>query len=140
MYPASEWRVVSGRMMMIRAVTNFGVSFRSMLLFASSSLPNLTLMRTLWKILSVVLAVALAGSCLFTLSMYWWPSLPSTPRPAEGRVYPLNNHGHYAYMNESEDRLRRMFWLLFPLLFGGLAAIHHFADPFDAKRRVSRVV
>ena len=55
-------------------------------------------------------------------------------------MYPLNNHGHYAYMNESEDRLRRMFWLLFPLLFGGLAAIHHFADPFDAKRRVSRVV
>jgi hypothetical protein len=35
MYPASEWRVVSGRMMMIRAVTNFGVSFRSMLLFAT---------------------------------------------------------------------------------------------------------
>ena len=93
-------------------------------------------MRTLWKISSVVLGLVLAASFLLTFSMYWWPSLPSTPRPAEWRVYPLNNHGHYTYMNESEARLQRGFWVLVPLLFCVFAAIHHFVDSFETKRRM----
>jgi hypothetical protein len=33
------------------------------------------------------------------ISMYWWPNIPSVPRPAEGRIYPLNNHAHCTCMN-----------------------------------------
>jgi hypothetical protein len=55
--------------------------------------------------------------------------------PAEGRIYPLNNHGNYTYMNEWEHRLDETLSLMCPFLFVGLALIVHFIDPFDEKRK-----
>jgi hypothetical protein len=59
-------------------------------------------MRTFWKILATVLFVTTFASSLIDVSMFWWPDMPSSPRPSEGRVYQLNNHGHYTYMNRRE--------------------------------------
>jgi hypothetical protein len=91
--------------------------------------------RTSWKVLSVALVVSLAVSFLINISMYWWPDIPSSPRPTEGRVYPLNNHGHYTYMNRQEYLFNMALSWAFPALFFPLAAIQHFLDPFDQKRR-----
>jgi hypothetical protein len=92
-------------------------------------------MKKFWKCLLIALMAAAFGLFSITLSMYWWPGIPSSPRPAEGRVYPLNNHGYYTYMNKSEYRLQQIFWWTYPALIAALAAIQHFVDPFDYKRR-----
>jgi hypothetical protein len=92
-------------------------------------------MRTFWKILATVLFVTTLSSFLIDVSMFWWPDMPSSPRPSEGRVYPLNNHGRYTYMNRREYLLS---WVLEDVGFAGgaaFAAIYLFVDPFDWKRR-----
>jgi hypothetical protein len=83
----------------------------------------------------IVLLVAFLSGILTSVSMYWWPQIPTSPHPAEGRVYPLNNHGHYTYMNESEYRLRTRIWWAFPILLAIIAVIQHFIDPFDGQRK-----
>jgi hypothetical protein len=93
-------------------------------------------MRTFWKILATVLFVTAFTSFLIALSMFWWPDMPSSPRPSEGRVYPLNNHGHYTYMNGREYLLS---WVLDDVSFvgmAGFATICFFVDPFNFKRRL----
>ena len=92
-------------------------------------------MRTFWKVVSVVLAVLLPVSLLVNISMYWWPNIPSSPRPTEGRVYPLNNHGHYTYMNRQEFMLNESLTWAFLALFFPFVAIQHFLDPFNQKPR-----
>jgi hypothetical protein len=93
-------------------------------------------MRVFWKILMVALAVAYGACFLIDLSMYWWPDMPTLPNPAQGRVYALNNHGYYTYMNAWEQRLHNtIFFLMLPLLFAGIGLIMHFVDPFDVKRK-----
>jgi hypothetical protein len=92
-------------------------------------------MRAFWKALSIALVVMLLGCGLLSLSMYAWPTIPSSPRPAEGRTYPLNNHGHYTYMNRSEYLVRETIQLIWiPLIFG-FGAIQYFLDPFGERRR-----
>jgi hypothetical protein len=92
-------------------------------------------MRTFWKSLSIVLFATCIVFGLIGLSMFWWPNMPSSPRPAEGRVYPLNNHGHYTYMNGSERLIQKIAWGGSPILFVCFAAIQYFVDPFDYKRK-----
>jgi hypothetical protein len=91
--------------------------------------------RTFWKILTVSIFVPMFASFLISFSMYWWPSIPSTPHPAEGLVYPLNNHGTYTYMNRNEYLLSHAMWWIYLVGMPALAAIEHFVDPFDHKRR-----
>ena len=92
------------------------------------------MMRTFWKFLSVALVASCFAFGLIGISLYWWPSIPSNPRPAEGRIYPLNNHGHRTYMNRSEYLLHVLpFWIYPPFLLA-YGAILHFVDPFDQKR------
>jgi hypothetical protein len=93
-------------------------------------------MRTFWKILATVLFVTAFASVLIQVSMFWWPDMPFSPRPSEGRVYPLNNHGHHTYMNRREYLLS---WVLEDVAFASgaaYAAIYFFVDPFDLKRRL----
>jgi|ERR1700678_4514246 uncharacterized membrane protein len=92
-------------------------------------------MRTFWKVLAVSLMVIYFALFLINFSMYWWPDMPTSPGPAKGRIYPLNNHGHYTYMNEREHRLNETWWMLLPLLVVSLGLIIHFIDPFDEKRK-----
>jgi hypothetical protein len=92
-------------------------------------------MRTFWKILCVALLVGMLVPFLVDLSMFYWPSIPSSPRPAEGRVYPLNNHGHYTYMNRREHLLDESVQWIFLICLPALMAIQHFVDPFEMKRR-----
>lgn len=92
-------------------------------------------MRIFWKILAIVLLVAFLGTFAVDFSMFYWPSIPSSPRPAEGRVYPLNNHGRYTYMNRREYLLDEAVRLVLPIILAAMAAIHYFVDPFDVKRR-----
>jgi len=91
--------------------------------------------RKFWQVLSIVLFVLLFSSFLIGLSMFWWPGVPSSPQPSEGRVYPLNNHCHYTYMNRQEYLLNESMKWIFFVLFWPFAAIIHFIDPFDEKRR-----
>jgi hypothetical protein len=92
-------------------------------------------MRTFWKVLSVALGVMLFATLLVNISMYYWPSIPSSPRPAEGRVYPLNNHGSYTYMNRQEYLLREECSWVFLACFAAFGSIQVILDPFDQKRR-----
>jgi hypothetical protein len=91
--------------------------------------------RTFWKTLTVLISIPMLASFLISFSMYWWPSIPSATRPSEGRVYPLNNHGTYTYMNRNEYLLEHAMWWIYPVGLPALAAIEHFIDPFDRKRR-----
>lgn len=97
--------------------------------------PDFTKMRIFWKALSIVLVATLLACLLVSVSMYSWPSIPSSPRPAEGRVYPLNDHGHYTYMNRSEYLLREVIALIWAPLVIALGVIQYFVDPFDELRR-----
>lgn len=90
-------------------------------------------MKTFWKITFVVLMATYVACFVTVFSMYWWPDMPTSPRPAEGRIHPLNNHGHYTYMNESEYRLQTMIWRILPACFVGVALIYLLVDPFDQK-------
>jgi hypothetical protein len=90
---------------------------------------------TFWKILTVLVFVPMLVSFLISFSMYWWPGIPSSPQPAEGRIYPLNNHGHYTYMNRTECLLNQAMWWIYPSGMAALIAIEYFVDPFDHKRR-----
>jgi hypothetical protein len=91
-------------------------------------------MRTFWKPLTITLLVTCFVSGALVISD-WWPNIPSAPRPAEGRIYPLNNHAHNKYMNRSEFLLQK--WILsdFPLVVLALGAIQCLADPFGELRR-----
>ena len=93
-----------------------------------------------WKILSVALFATCFVFGAISVSMYCWPSIPSSPRPSEGRIYPLNNHGHYTYMSEAEYRLwQTPFWIT-PILLPAFAVIQYLVDPFEEirKRRLYR--
>jgi hypothetical protein len=93
-------------------------------------------MRTFWKTVSIVLFTAMFVAFFVNLSMYWWPNIPYSPDPTTGRVYALNNHGTYTYMNKTESDLR---WALSIFHFFGLGAlllIYYSVDPFDLKRRL----
>lgn len=88
-----------------------------------------------WKAVSIVLFVAVIGAFLVDFSMFWWPNIPSSPDPAEGRVYPLNNHSRYTYMNKREHDLQQLMFVIFFLGGSAFALIHHFVDPFDYKHQ-----
>lgn len=92
-------------------------------------------MRTFWKILYVSLFAVFFVTFLVDFSMYYWPIIPSSPRPAEGRVYPLNNHGQYTYMNRREYLLDRDTQLVLPVVLAAIGVIYYFIDPFEQKRR-----
>jgi CRISPR-associated Cas5-like protein len=91
--------------------------------------------KAFWKILFVAAFATCLASIFIVISMYWWPNIPSSPHPSEGRIYPLNNHGYYTYMDRSEYLLNRTLQGIFLLLFAASAGIAHFADPFDFKRK-----
>ncbi len=92
-------------------------------------------MRRLWKVLSVALFATGIALGVIGFSMFWWPNIPSSPRPEEGRIYPLNNHGHYSYMNSSEHFIQQVAWAGSPTLLFTFAAIQYLVDPFDYVRR-----
>jgi CRISPR-associated Cas5-like protein len=91
--------------------------------------------KTFWKILFVAVFATCLASIFIDISMYWWPNIPSSPQPSEGRIYPLNNHGYYTYMNRGEYILDRTLEGMFLLLFAASVGIAHFVDPFDFKRK-----
>jgi hypothetical protein len=73
-------------------------------------------MRALWKVLTVVLMAIWVACFLVNFSMYWWPDMPTSPRPEQGRIYPLNNHGSYTYMNAWDHRLNWTIWQVTPFV------------------------
>jgi hypothetical protein len=92
-------------------------------------------MRTFWKILYASLFVVFSVTFVADFSMYYWPGIPSSPRPAEGRVYPLNNHGKHTYMNRREHLLDEDTKLVLPVTLAAIGMIYYFVDPFEQKRR-----
>lgn len=91
-------------------------------------------MRRLWKLVSVGLFATGVALGVIGFSMFWWPNIPSSPRPEEGRIYPLNNHGRYTYMNSSEHLIQELAWVGTPVLLFTFAAIQYLVDPFDYLR------
>jgi hypothetical protein len=92
-------------------------------------------MRTFWKVLAIVLFVMLFMSTLVHMSMYFWPDMTDSPRPSEGRFYPLYKFNHSKYMNERERSLDQSLWLIAPVGLAALLLIHVLVDPFDYKHR-----
>jgi hypothetical protein len=95
-------------------------------------------MKNVWKLVYVLLFVM--GTLIFAVnfSMFYWPSIPSSPKPAEGRIYPLNNHGKHTYMNRQEFVIRQAGDSMLPLALLAIVAIYYFIDPFDQKGRQRR--
>jgi len=93
---------------------------------------------TLWKAIFILLSAVFASTFIIVFSMFYWPSIPSSPQPAEGRVYPLNNHGKYTYMNRREYLMQEDAQLILPLTLASIGAIYYFIDPFDLKSRQRR--
>lgn len=83
----------------------------------------------------IVLMATYIASGVLAFSLFWWPNIPSSPRPEEGRIYPLNNHGHYTYMNRSELDILELASYGCPILLIALAAIQYLVDPFDEIRK-----
>jgi hypothetical protein len=88
-----------------------------------------------WKFLSIVLFATCIVSGVLAFSLFWWPNIPSSPRPEEGRIYPLNNHGHYTYMNSSEWYILEFALNGTPILLLTFAAIQYLVDPFGEIRK-----
>lgn len=91
--------------------------------------------QTFWKVLAILLLTIFLVCLLIALSMPFWSNIPSEPQPSEGRIYPLNNHGHYTYMNRREYLLNQAAEWTMPAVFFPFFAIQYFIDPFDRKRR-----
>ena len=109
----------------------------------TSPQPGSARAHTFWRIVTKLLFVMLCPLFLVRFSMYWWPDMPSSPRPSEGRIYPLNNHDHYTYMNEKEHLFDETFWWVFPAGVFAIAVIQFFVDPSTTNvvrvRRVRRL-
>ena len=88
-----------------------------------------------WKVVAILLSLISLASIFLVISMYFWPSIPAYPVPSEGRVYPLNNHGRYTYMNQGEYQFRSAAEFTFVLSFVGFCFIQQIVDPFDYERR-----
>jgi hypothetical protein len=95
-------------------------------------------MRRLWKALSIALFATLILCSVTGFSMFWWPDIPSSPQPEQGRIYPLNNHGHYTYMNRQEHLVQELTWVSSPILMLGFVAIQYVFDPFGQIRRARK--
>jgi hypothetical protein len=91
-------------------------------------------MRILWKTLTIALLAGFLVLFSVDVSMFFWPSLPTSPRPAEGRIYPLNNHRRYTYMNRREYEFNNAVEVVLPIILAAIGAIYYFADPFDLRR------
>jgi hypothetical protein len=92
-------------------------------------------MKKVWKAVYVFLFAVFSLTFIVVFSMFYWPSIPSHPEPAEGRVYPLNNHGKHTYMNRREYLMQEDAQLVLPLTLASFGAIYYFIDPFDQKKR-----
>jgi hypothetical protein len=55
-----------------------------------------------WKAVARGASVLFVLSFAFSGSFYYWPSLPHSPRPELGFIYPLNNHGWITYMTAAQ--------------------------------------
>lgn len=63
-------------------------------------------------ILSGLTLLCLAVSVFF--SIYYSSSMPRTPDPAAGRIFPLNVHGTIVYLTKSQHLLTKWsFWIGF---------------------------
>lgn len=92
-------------------------------------------MNIFWKIAVIALIVIAFASFAVGISMYYWPSIPASPDPKHGCVYPLNNHGRYTYMTRNEYILSEGSSWVFLLCFAAGAAIDQFLDPFARRLR-----
>ena len=95
-------------------------------------------MITIWKIVYVLLFAVFSTTFIVAFSMFYWPSIPSDPKPAEGRIYPLNNHGRHTYMTRREYLVQEDAQIILPLTLASIGAIYYFIDPFDQKNRQRR--
>ena len=91
-----------------------------------------------WKFVYVLLIVLGASLGFINFSMFYWPTIPSSPKPSEGRIYSFNNHGKHTYMNRQEFLIRRAGDAIVPLAVLAAVAIGYFIDPFDQKGRALR--
>ena len=95
-------------------------------------------MKNFWKVAYVLLFAVFSLTFIVAFSMFYWPSIPPFPKPTEGRIYPLNNHGKHTYMNRREYQIQQDAQLILPLTLASLGAIYYFIDPFDQKGRQRR--
>lgn len=92
-------------------------------------------MKVLYKITMTVLIGFAFASFAVGISMYYWPGIPAAADASKGRVYVLNNHGRYTYMNRKEYLLNESLFGMSVVCFAGAFIIDRFLDPFDRKLR-----
>jgi hypothetical protein len=86
------------------------------------------------KAVVIVCGILYCAAFAFGISLYY-RSLPHSPQPELGRIYPLNNHGYLLFMTRSEQIQQEAAFVISGALFVILAAIHHFLDPLEINGR-----
>ena len=88
--------------------------------------------RNFWRIAeggaAIASLVSFFGDCF--LQFQFGYTRPSVPNPLEGRVYPLNTHGSWVYLNAREHWLLNSLMILFLMLFVIAIAIDRLKKPF----------
>jgi hypothetical protein len=65
-----------------------------------------------FKITSAVLGIAGWISVMCSVSVWFWPNIPTESRPESGNVFPMNMHGTTVYWTQTELRVHN--WLGLP--------------------------
>ena len=88
-----------------------------------------------WKISEAAATIISAASFCYTwgLHMHFAFSRPTSPNSLEGRVYALNTHGHWVYLNAQEHFLLIFLYVLFIVLALTAITIDWLKNPFQTK-------
>ena len=90
--------------------------------------------RNFWRIVETGAAIASLMS-FFTGCFLWFQfdyTRPKVPNPLEGRVYPLNTHGSWVYLDAREHWLLNSLMILFLILAVTAIAIDRLKKPFSS--------
>jgi hypothetical protein len=92
--------------------------------------------RRLWKISeAVAMTISAASFCYaWGLHMHFAFSRPTSPNSLEGRVYPLNTHGDWVYLNAQEHFLLTSLYVVFVALALLAIAIDWLKNPYQVTR------
>jgi len=89
--------------------------------------------RNFWRIAETGAGIASVVS--FFMGCFLWfqydYTRPKIPNPLEGRVYPLNTHGSWVYLNAREHWLLNSLTILFLILAVTAIAIDRRKKPFS---------
>jgi len=93
--------------------------------------------KKLAKFIIRVCGIAFLASLAFAVS-FFFRDLPNRPHPELGRIYPLNNHGYYLYLNRKEHLAQEVSEYVSFGLFLFILPIDLLFKPFEEQERMTQ--